>query len=181
MSDNQKAKLEAILFLLAKPLKYSKLAKDLNIKVAQVKELVNELAREKNNSHSGIHIFQTDDEVSLVTNPELNDFLSSFVKAEKTGNLTPPQLETLTVIAYRGPITKAEIEQIRGVNCSIILRNLLMRGLIEEKEDDQKIMPVYTLSSLMLRELGIHNVSELPDYNALHKNAKIEQMLNELT
>ena len=82
------------------------------------------------------------------------------------GELTRPQLETLTVIAYKSPITKSEIEQIRGINCTMILRNLLMRGLIIEEEGT--LESVYTVSLETLSLLGITKVEDLPDYQKLH-------------
>ncbi len=118
--------------------------------------------------------------LSLGRIPSFADVLGSMTKEETESELTRPQLETLTIIAYRGPITKPEIEHIRGVNCSIILRNLLMRGLIIEKEDKVKLQPVYTIASELLRKLGVHGVEELPDYEDLHKNAKIGQLLDSL-
>ena len=103
------------------------------------------------------------------------------VKEEVYSELTQPQLEALTIIAYRGPITKLELETIRGVNCSLILRNLLVRGLIEEKDDAVKLQPVYSVSLEMLRHLGIHGVSELPDFENFHNNVQIDQMIQELS
>ena len=96
------------------------------------------------------------------------------------GELTRPSIETLTIIAYRGPITKPEIEQIRGVNCSLILRNLLMRGLVEESESVERLQPVYAISADFLRHLGLHAISDLPDYATLHGDEKISQLLREL-
>jgi segregation and condensation protein B len=97
-----------------------------------------------------------------------------------TGELTRPQLETLTIIAYRGPITKPEIEQIRGINCSLIIRNLLMRGLVEEAESAEKLQPVYSVSGDFVRHLGLHAIGELPEYASFHENEKMTQMLSEL-
>ncbi len=102
------------------------------------------------------------------------------MKKEASGPLTRPSLETLAVIAYRGPVTKPEIEQIRGVNCAIILRNLLIRGLIEEREDTTRLQNVYTVSVDFLRELGLHNLDELPKYPDFHDNEKIQQLLSEV-
>ena len=93
--------------------------------------------------------------------------------------MTQPSLETLTIIAYRGPITKPEIEQIRGVNCSLILRNLLIRGLIEEKEDKQRLQNTYTISFDFLRHLGADRVEELPQYSDLHTDEVVGQLIQE--
>ncbi len=174
------AKIEALLFLRTKPMSVQALARACDSKKDDVQEAVQALMQQRNVETSGVHIIQTADGVALVTNPALGEELADQSKEDMQSELTRPQLETLTIIAYRGPMTKAEIEHIRGVNCSLIVRNLLMRGLIDESEDDVKLLPVYTLTTDMLRHLGIHKVDELPDYEELHKNAKIDQMLHSL-
>ena len=96
-----------------------------------------------------------------------------------SGELTPPSVETLTIIAYRVPITKPAIEQIRGVNCSLILRNLLIRGLIEEHEDKQRLQNTYTISFEFLRHLGVDRVEDLPQYIELHADEIVQQFIQE--
>ncbi len=176
-----KPKIEALLFLSTKPMTFKRLAKMLKVKVSELELTLKEMATQMNVEDRGAHLVISQDAVTLATNPELAQELSDLTKDDMQSELTRPQLETLTIIAYRAPITKAEIEHIRGVNCSIILRNLLMRGLIEERNDKNKLQPVYTLSSKMLRHLGIHSVEELPDFEDLHENSKIDQLLESLT
>lgn len=171
------AKIESVLFLSARPISFGKLAKLLQVKEGEVRTAVEELALARNRAEYGIHVVIADHAVELGTNPEHAEVLKRLAKEETESELTRPQLETLTIIAYRGPITKPEIEHIRGVNCTLIVRNLLMRGLIVEKEDDVRLQPVYSLSSEMLRHMGLHSVDELPDYGELHQNAKIDQLL----
>jgi len=160
---------------------FKRLAKMLKVKVSDIESALKEIATQMNLDERGMHLVISQDAATLATNPDLAQELSDLTKDDMQSELTRPQLEALTIIAYRAPITKAEIEHIRGVNCSIILRNLLMRGLVEEREDKVKLQPVYTLSSKMLRHLGIHGVEELPDFNELHENAKIDQLLESLS
>jgi len=173
-------KLEAILFLSSRPVSYSKLGKLLEVNPDIARELVSELATIRNVENSGIHVVVSEAAVELASNPSCQDVLSGLTKSEFDSDLTRPQLETLTIIAYRGPITKPEIEHIRGVNCTIILRNLLTRGFVVEREDDEYLQNVYTASTEMLRALGLHGVEELPDYSAYHGNTKITEMLTSL-
>jgi len=84
-------------------------------------------------------------------------------------------LETLTIIAYRGPVTRPEMEQIRGVNCSQILRNLLIKGLVEMEEKNKE--PYYSISVDFLKYLGVSNIQELPDYDKLHQHESLEEFL----
>lgn len=171
------SKIESILFVASKPLSFKIIARAIGKNETETEELIKTLKMKYNQIESGIIIMQDGDEVQMATNPINIDVVESFVKEEISGELTRAQLETLTVIAYREPITRPELEQLRGVNCALILRNLLLRGLIEEKESAEKIMPVYTLSFEALRHLGIASSSDLPDYETLRKHDHIEQAL----
>lgn len=172
--------IESMLFASAKPTSLSLIKKTLAISDEVMREAIDDIHKRFNTEESGIHLIEHDNKLQFVSNPNQSEVLSNFLKQEVAGELTRPQLETLTIIAYRGPITKPEIEQIRGINCSIIIRNLLMRALIEEKEDKEKLQPIYTISLRLLRHLGITNLNQLPDYQALHDNQKITEMIEEL-
>ncbi len=173
------AKIESILFVASKPLSLRTLAKALDVGEDKVVEAVETLKTKYNHDDSGIHILIIDETVQMATNPAHADVVDGFIKDEVSGELTKAQLETLTVVAYRGPITRPELEQIRGVNCALILRNLLMRGLVEERDDEGKLMPVFVLSFEALRHLGISSPDQLPEYAELHTHQHIEQVLNE--
>jgi len=168
--------LESILFVASKPLTIQKIANSLNNKKCEVEVALSQL-EQKYTSVSGIHIIRSGDIVQMATNPENVQFVEKFTKSEIMSELTKPQLETLTVIAYRCPITRPELEQIRGVNCAIILRNLMIRGLIEEAEEKDLVLPIYSLSIAAMRHLGIASVEELPDYENLHGHEYVEQVL----
>lgn len=172
--------IESILFASAKPMAISALKKVLDISDEVLREAIEDIKRRFNIESSGIHLIEADGKVQFVTNPSQSDILSSLFKQEVSGDLTRPSIETLTIIAYRGPITKPEIEQIRGVNCSLIIRNLLMRGLITEKDDIERLQPVYEVSEDFLRHMGIHEVHEMPEYGHYHDNEKITKMIEEL-
>ena len=89
-------------------------------------------------------------------------------------SLSKAALEVLAVIAYRGPIARAEIEAVRGVNCSVTVRNLLMRGLIDRYENaDDSRGYLYSVSFPFLRELGLSSVAELPDYETLTHDERL--------
>ena len=115
----------------------------------------------------------------MTTTPRVSSVVKKFLKDETTGELTKAALETLSIIAYRAPITKYELEQIRGVNCSLILRNLLIRGLIEEDKDPQTKNIVYKLSFDFLKFLGIKEVKELPDFEKLNSDENLRRFLEE--
>ncbi len=181
--DNEllRSQLESLLFVLTKPISRKQLAKLVGVAEAEVNSAITALAAARNSLSSGIHLLLDDDLVQLVTNPEHAELVAKATNVELDTELTRPSLETLTIIAYRGPLTKPEIEAIRGVNCSLILRNLQLRGLVDERDDVVKMQPTYRLSTDALRFFGVHEVSELPDYSTLHVNAKIDALLSNLT
>src|SRR3989344_1828938 len=148
---------ESVLFVASKPLAVVKIAKSLGFEKEKIEEALNSLEN-KYTAISGIHLVRIGDDVQLVSNPENIESVEKFTKTEFKEDLTKAQLETLTVVAYRGPITRAEIENIRGVNCSIILRNLMIRGLVNEFEDKEHILPIYELSIEALRFLGLSSI-----------------------
>ena len=174
------AKIEAILFVSTKPVSPKFLASACSCQIDEAVAAVDELAKERNVDASGIHVVIGEEGITMATNPSFTSIIENLSKEEIEPELTRPSLETLTIIAYRGPITKPEIEAIRGINCTLILRNLLMRGLIDEEEDVVKLQPIYSLTNDALRYLGLHNVTELADYAELHGNTKIDSLLSSL-
>ncbi|MDQ5952095.1 MAG: segregation and condensation protein [Patescibacteria group bacterium] len=174
---NLLASIEACLFVATKPISVKELIKVTGANDVDVLSALDELTRLRNVEGSGVHVLSLDGTVQLVTNPESAEVVARLAKDEVAPELTRPSLEALTIIAYRGPVTKPEIEAIRGVNCSLILRNLLMRGLIEERDDAAKLQSVFSLSPDALRFMGLHSKEELPDYATLHGNAHIDKLL----
>lgn len=166
--------IESILFVSSKPLSVKKIATLLELKVSDVESALDELVIFY--ASRGINLLRYEGGVQLVASPDASELVRQLVKDESSGELTRPALETLSVIAYRSPVTKGEIEQIRGVNCAQSLRNLLIRGLIESREDRGHGDTRYILSFDFLRQLGVQGVDDLPDYETLHAHARIEEL-----
>jgi len=172
------SQIESILFIASKPLSAKVIAKAVGKKEGEVDEALAALKIKYNRDNSGIHILQEGNEVQMATNAGNAEAIEGFIKVDATGELTRPQLETLTVIAYRGPVSRPELTEIRGVNCALILRNLMVRGLIEEEEDGEKLGVAYRLSFEALRHLGIKEAAELPEYQTLHAHEHVERVLD---
>ncbi len=168
--------LEALLFASGRPIKIASLPKVLGIDQAAVRVAMDAVAAHLNVSGSGIRLFESETEVALVTSPDVSDAVREFLRKDVMGELTRPSLETLSIVAYRGPVTKAEIEQIRGVNCSLILRNLMIRGLVEEVPVDHETG--YAVTVDLLQVLGADRPSALPEYEALNGNEALDAMVN---
>ncbi len=166
---NLTSALESILFVASKPLTIQSLARALEVSEGDIEGALTHIG-EKFTGISGIHYLRVEDRIQLVTNPENALMVEKFTARDILGELTRAQLETLTVIGYRGPITRPEIEEIRGVNCAVILRTLLIRDLIDEQESKESVLPLYTLSISALRHLGVSRVEDLPDYDQIRNH-----------
>jgi segregation and condensation protein B len=171
--------LESLLFISNQPLALKDLAKAVDASAGEVKDALAKIGSEYQESGRGFILAQNNDKYQLTTAPENAEIVSRFLKDETSGELTPASLEALTIIAYRGPVTKAELEMIRGINCSLILRNLLIRGLIEEAEDKALGEAVYSVSLDFLKYLGVANLNELPDYEKLHAREPLTSTVTE--
>lgn len=172
-----KSQLESLLFVSIKPLAVKELADALGVKPKEAEAALEELAADYAQSASGLTLIKNNHQYQLTTNGENAALVKDFLKSETSGELSQPSLEALTIIAYRGPISKLELEKIRGINCSLIIRNLLMRGLIEEKFEKTKQENYYTVSLDFIRFLGIKEISQLPDYEKLHRAEEINEVL----
>jgi segregation and condensation protein B len=174
-----KSQIESLLFVSAKPVSVKELASAVGSAEKEVQAACDELSAEYKERNGGINILKNSGKFQMVSAPETAPAVQAFLKDETTGELSRPSLEALTVIAYRGPITKIELERIRGVNCSMILRNLLMRGLVDAKEDKMKKETYYEVTFDFIRFLGISDVRELPDYERLNAPETLDKALAE--
>ena len=169
MSSNPQSlmsKLEALLFIYGEPMEIKKLSKILGAKEAEIKEGLSVLELELQREERGLMLVQDKGTVQMVTKPAFSKLLEDITKQEFTESLTPAGLETLSIVAYAGPISRSDIEYIRGVNSSFIVRALLMRGLIERSVDPKRSNTyIYSTSFELLRHLGLSKNSDLPDYS----------------
>ncbi len=171
--------IESLLFISGKPMSIAKMSEILEKKEEEIVVAADGLMEEYNSSDRGMHIQKTSSSYQMATSPASSHIIRDYIKSEQTGELTKPSLETLTIIAYRGPITKAELEQIRGVNCSLIIRNLLIKGLVEAKENREKMATVYSVTFDFLRFLGISKVDDLPDFEKLNSDENLKKLFEQ--
>ena len=169
------SKIESLLFVAGKPLTAKKIGELAETKEKDAEDALRELQREYLDRRSGIQLFSTGKTWQLGTAGNNSAVVEKFVKEEFAGELTRPQLETLTVIAYRGLISKGELEIIRGVSCGLILRNLMIRGLVAAEEGGGEAR--YRISLEFLRHLGISASEQLPEYQRFHGSEVIEALL----
>src|SRR3989338_3800522 len=174
-----KSKIESLLFISTKPMALSLLAKLLKVDKKEIAKSADELMIDYKNNQAGVQIIKTDSKYQMVSAPDNVKVIQEFVADETTGELSRPSLEALTSIAYRGPISKIDLDRIRGVNCALILRNLLIRGLIEGKFDKKKNETYYNPTFDFVRFLGLNEVKELPDYERLNQDDTLDRVLKE--
>src|SRR3990167_7308101 len=129
MSD-LKQQIESLLFISGKPLTPKKITELIGGRASanDVSEAVDELIKDYKERGGGLQITKSESQAQMVTSGENSEIIRRFIKDETTGELTKPSIETLTIIAYRGPVAKWELERIRGINCSLILRNLDLKS-----------------------------------------------------
>ncbi len=160
---NTQNNLEAFLFIKGE----SQLKKDiesvLNISGTELSELIQKL-KEKYTG-SGLTVIETETECALVTSEDVSSFIEEIEKGERGGELSKASLETLAIILYKNGATRSEIDYIRGVNSSFILRNLYLRGLITKSDGEKKSRGArYVPTAELVRFLGITDLTELPGY-----------------
>ncbi|PIU01625.1 SMC-Scp complex subunit ScpB [bacterium (Candidatus Torokbacteria) CG09_land_8_20_14_0_10_42_11] len=171
MENTQKnlpAVLEAILFVSTQEESVKNFAALLNIKEKEIEDALVILAKECENR--GVAILEHDGKIQMASNPKYAAILSKYQQKNSRAKLSDLALETLAIIAYRGPISRYKIEEIRGVNSVFILRNLLRRGLVARKTEGKKVEYAITLD--FLRYLGLTKITALPKYDQFQSRIK---------
>ncbi len=175
--EKLKSVIESLLFISGEPIGAQKLAKISGIPKNEVEAAVAELEKEYQGNR-GLRIIRKDDFFQMATSPENAQYTNQLISGELNAELSKSALETIAIVAYRGPITRVQIEAIRGVNCTYALRSLLMRGLVERKETPDIRGYLYEISFEFLKHMGLQSAKELPDWENLSKNEKVEELLN---
>ena len=178
--DQEKLKsiIESILFISGEPVKIAKIAKITSASKPEIENAIMDLQTGYAGTR-GIVILKKEDEVQMATNPENSSFLSDLVKNDIQENLSRAALEVLSIVAYRGPMTRTDIEVIRGVSSSFTLRSLMIRGLLERTENPSSSRGyLYKISFDFLKKLGLDSIERLPDWETLSKDARVESIIN---
>lgn len=152
--------IEGLLFYHASPQKKSKVMELFAVGEDEFRAALEHL---RNRLQSGaLRLLETEQEIQLVTASELSEFIESLRKNELSQDIGKAGAETLAIILYREPITRGEIDRIRGVNSAFILRNLMTRGLIERRA--VKNTYEFRITPSLLQHLGVTSKHELPQF-----------------
>lgn len=171
------SKIEAILFWKGESVSVDKLVDLLKVSKDDISSAVINLTEKL--AGRGIVLLVRESELALGTNPELSDLIEGMQKEELNKDLSKSSLETLSIVLYKNGVSRAEIDYIRGVNSSFILRALSVRGLVEKTTDPTDSRRyIYKPTLELLSFMGVTSPNELPDYDDV--NASIENAAKNL-
>jgi len=180
------SELEALLFVSGEPTETKLLAELTKVDEDKIDTCLRKLAKKLNDDpESGLRLLLASSGVQIVTAEEHGSLVESFLQHGTREQLAPAAAEVLAIVAYRGPIHRAGIEAIRGVNSSFSLRQLSVRGLVDRypSEKDNRIF-LYRISAEFLRHLGIVQIEDLPDFEKFRQHegmTNLEKSVNPKT
>ena len=169
--------IEAIMFAYSEPITIKELNNAINEELSpkEIELMLNALIQEYKDNNRGVQIIKLQDKYQMGTNKEYSDFVKNILEPKKKKTLSQATLETLTIIAYKQPVTKVEVEEIRGVKCDRAIQNLLESELIYEAGRLDKIGKpvVYKTTSEFLRLLSIEKLEDLPPIDKYEEKENI--------
>lgn len=160
-----RSQIESILLVIDSPVSAAALAKAVQAEEPHVQEILQEISGEFTDRGSGIDLRETNEGWRFYTRKQNAEAVEHFLLDGTQTRLTRAALETLAVVAYRQPVTRAQVSAVRGVNVDGVMRTLLLRGLIAEVEVDEATGPAhhYVTTELLLEQLGIESLEALPN------------------
>lgn len=161
------AAIEAILFAMGESVELSKIAAAIELDKETTKKIIHQMMEEYQDTNRGIRILELEDSYQLCTKSELYEYLIRVAKQPKKITLTDVVMETLSIIAYKQPITKLEIEKIRGVKCDHAVNKLVEYNLVKElgRLDAPGRPLLFGTTEDFLRHFGVHSLEDLPVIN----------------
>lgn len=161
--------IESILFTMGNSVELEKIAAAIELDLEETRHLVEELSEEYRQEDRGVRIVELDGSYQMCTSQNTYEYLIRIAKQPRKHVLTDVLLETLSIIAYKQPVTKAEIEKIRGVSCDHAVSKLVEYGLVFEigRMDAPGRPMLFGTTEDFLRSFGIHSLEELPEMSTL--------------
>ena len=163
------AVMEAVLFTMGDSVEIARLAETIEEDVGKTKEILKEMKQKYEQEDRGITLIELEDSFQLCTKPQMYEYLIRVAKTPRKFVLTDTLLETLSIVAYKQPVTKLEIEKIRGVSCEHAVNRLLDFGLIKEvgRLDAPGRPLLFGTTEEFLRSFGVKSLDELPKLDAV--------------
>jgi segregation and condensation protein B len=165
--NKNKAIIEAMLFASGEPLTVASIIKATGLAEHEIKKLTAALMSEYRERNSGIIIAEIAEGYEMLTDPELAAWIRKMKNIHVSGKLSQPSLETLSIIAYKQPITKIEVDQLRGVNSDAAVKSLLDKRLVKivGKKETPGRPYLYSTTKEFLQYFGLKSLGELPPVN----------------
>jgi segregation and condensation protein B len=159
------AVIEALLFAWGDPLEIKEIAKILGLNEKTTKQLIQEIQKEYALDNRGVELIKIGSKLQLTTKKSVHPYIKKLLPQDQRRSLSRATIETLAIIVYKQPITKNQIEKIRGVKCDKPLLNLIQENLIYEKERLNTIgRPIiYATTEFFLKKFGFENLEDLPE------------------
>ena len=159
-----KGRIEAILFVAGEAVGIRDLAKALRVEEKELKETLKKIGSEYDYEQRGFMLKRFGEKVQLATRPLYSEDVLRLLQPVQQQSLSQAAMETLAVVAYKQPVTRAEVEQIRGVKCDYSLQSLMMKGLIQEagRKDTIGRPILYATTDMFLSHFGIQGLEDLP-------------------
>lgn len=171
---NLKEVIKAVLFVAGDGVEKDLLAEKFELSLKELDKIIDEL-KEEFSGEKGIHLIEFKNKIQLASNPNFADYISDVLSPVREKLLTRAALETLAIIAYKQPITKSEIEDVRRVNCDYAVQALVDQDMIEivgRKEAVGRPLMFGTTENF-LKRFNIKQIEDLPDYNDLIERIKV--------
>lgn len=179
-NQHYSAIIEALLFSWGDPLEIKEIAKILEIKEKTTQQIIKELQQEYKSENRGIELVKIGTKIQLTSKKSIYPYIKKLLPKDQRRSLSRATIETLAIIVYRQPITKNQIEKIRGVKCDKPLANLIQENLIYEKERLNTIgRPIiYATTEFFLKKFGFENLKDLPELKNFEENLDTMQEKN---
>ena len=167
--EKQEAIIEGILFAMGESVELSRLAEVLEVSQEEIQDILHGMMKRYEMENRGIEIMEIENAVQMCTKKEMYEYLIKIAGQPRRHVLTDVLLETLSIIAYKQPITRAEIERIRGVSCDHAVNRLVEFGLVTEvgRMDAPGRPLLFGTTEEFLRSFGVKSLEELPELSAM--------------
>lgn len=172
--ENLKEIVLSVLFVAGEGVEKNFIAEKLNVSESEIDKVIEQLKKEYNNE-KGIHVITFKNKVQLASNPAYAEYISTVLNPIREKSLTRAALETLAIIAYKQPITKLEIEDIRRVNCDYAVQVLSDQNMIEVvgRKDAVGKPLLFGTTENFLKRFNLNDLAELPDYDSLLERIRV--------
>lgn len=181
MNEEKKGAIEALLFMWGDPIEDKLIAKSVDLSIKEANQILGEMIEEYNLRESGIEILKLENAYQFATRKQYYDVISQFIQGDRKRKLSNSSMEVLTIIAYKQPVTRVEIDDIRGVTSTGSIDTLVKKGYIEEagRKDSIGRPILFRTTDQFLRDFELDSIDHLPGYSDIEMYIKMMENENE--